>query len=179
MADSPALHAARDQRTVTPDGTSLARLPEGVVVKDLVTHTDERGSLCVLYDPREGLHPDPLVYAYFITLRPGYVKGWNMHELHDDRYTLIQGDMQVVFYDTRPGSPTEGLLASVVMAEHRRRLVTVPAGVWHADWNIGAKDVVLVNLPTTAYDYDRPDKMRLPLDTDLIPFRFPPGTRGY
>ena len=179
MPDSLAVHAARDQRTVTPEGVSLDRLPAGGLVKDLVTHTDERGSLCVLYDPRENLHPDPLVYSYFMTLRPGYVKGWNMHEVHDDRYTLIQGDMQVVFYDTRDGSPTEGLVASLVMSEHRRRLVSVPAGVWHADWNVGTKDVLVVNFPTTPYDYERPDKMRLPIDTDLIPYRFPPGTRGY
>lgn len=179
MADSLASHAARDQRTVTPDGSALDRLPDGVVVKDLVTHVDERGSLCVMYDPREGLHPEPLVYSYFITLRPGYVKGWSLHESHDDRYALVLGSLQVVLYDTRPGSPTEGLVASVVMSEERRRLVTVPAGVWHADWNIGSKDVVLVNHPTAPFDYERPDKLRLPIDTDRIPFSFPPGTRGY
>jgi dTDP-4-dehydrorhamnose 3,5-epimerase len=39
--------------------------------------------------------------------------------------------------------------------------------------------VLVVNLPTTEYDYAAPDKLRLPLDTDLIPHRFPPGTRGW
>ena len=179
MAESLIAQAKRDPRTVTPEGVSLDRLPDGVIVKDLVTHVDDRGSLCVMFDPREGVHPDPLVFTYFMTLRPNCVKGWNVHEIHTDRYVLLLGDMQVVLYDTRPGSPTEGLLAKLTMSEQRRRLVTIPPGVWHADWNVGTKDVVLVNHPTEPYDYERPDKLRLPLDTDLIPFEFPPGVRGY
>ena len=173
------LDAPRDPVTVTSEGASLDRLPEGVVVKDLVTHVDDRGELCVLYDPREGLHPEPLVYSYFTTIRPGYVKGWSRHDHHDDRYALIHGDMLVVLYDTREDSATHGLVATVAMSEHRRRLVTVPAGVWHADWNVGSNDVVFVNHPTQPFDYERPDKFRLPIDTDQIPFDFPPGTRGY
>jgi dTDP-4-dehydrorhamnose 3,5-epimerase len=170
--------ARRDPKTVTPQGAPLDRLPHGVLVKDIVTQTDERGSLFVLYDPREVEHPDPLVYLYGVTIRPGIVKGWAMHERHEDRYMLVQGDLQVVLYDTREGSPTHGLLSSIVLSEHRRRLLTIPTGIWHADWNIGTRDVLLLNCPTEPYDYERPDKMRLPLDTDLIPFSFPPGTRG-
>ena len=178
MADPQVAQASRDRKTVTPQGESVDRLPEGVIVQDLVTHVDERGSVCVLYDPREVPHPDPLVYSYCFTIRPGVVKGWNLHESHEDRYALVLGHVKVLLYDTREGSPTQGLLASVVMSEHRRRLVTVPAGVWHADWNIGATDALVVNYPTTQYDYEAPDKLRLPVDTDLIPYSFPPGTQG-
>jgi dTDP-4-dehydrorhamnose 3,5-epimerase len=172
------LQAIRDGKTVTQQGASLDPLPDGVIVRDIVTHTDERGSLFVLYDPREVEHPDPLVYLYGVTIRPGIVKGWAMHERHEDRYLLVQGDLQVVLYDTREDAPTHGLLTSIVLSEHRRRLLTIPTGIWHADWNIGTRDVLLLNCPTEPYDYERPDKMRLPLDTDLIPFSFPPGTRG-
>src|SRR5262245_7325325 len=45
----------RDSQTVTPAGVSLAQLPEGTVVRDLITHTDDRGTVCELYDPRWGL----------------------------------------------------------------------------------------------------------------------------
>jgi dTDP-4-dehydrorhamnose 3,5-epimerase len=179
MPDPLVLNAVPDRKTVTPAGESVDPLPDGVVVKDLVTHTDERGSVCVLYDPREGLHPDPLVYTYCFTIRPDHVKGWNCHDEHDDRYTLLLGHMKVVLYDAREDSPTRGLVASVVLSEHRRRLITIPTGIWHADWNVGTTDVVAINHPTTPYDYERPDKKRLPIDTDLIPYEFPPGTRGF
>ena len=37
---------------------------------------------------------------------------------------------------------------------------------------IGTAEAMFVNLPTRPYDYDAPDKRRLPADTDAIPFRF-------
>jgi dTDP-4-dehydrorhamnose 3,5-epimerase len=44
--------------------------------------------------------------------------------------------------------------------------------VWHADHNIGTTDVIVVNFPTKPYEHANPDKYRLPLNTDLIPYSF-------
>lgn len=46
--------------------------------------------------------------------------------------------------------------------------------MWHAVENVGTTEAAFANLPTRAYHYHEPDKYRLPLDTDEIPFRFPP-----
>jgi dTDP-4-dehydrorhamnose 3,5-epimerase len=162
----------RDRATVTPAGDRLDPLPDGVVFHEVVTHVDERGSVVEMFDPRWTWHPAPLVYAYSFTIRPGFTKGWGMHKEHEDRYFVLYGEMEVVLYDERVGSPTEGLVATVVLSEHRRRIMNVPAGVWHADRNLGLKDVVVVNFPTIQYDHSNPDKYRLPLDTDRIPYRF-------
>jgi len=51
-------------------------------------------------------------------------------------------------------------------------IVNIPTNVWHADRNIGTTDVLVVNFPTQPYDHAHPDKYRLPLDTDLIPYSF-------
>ena len=59
-----------------------------------------------------------------------------------------------------------------MLSEHRRRLLNIPAGIWHADRCIGSKDAVAINFPTQPYDHENPDKYRLPLDTDAIPYRF-------
>jgi dTDP-4-dehydrorhamnose 3,5-epimerase len=75
-------------------------------------------------------------------------------------------------YDVRPDSPTCGLLSRVVLSNYDRRLMNIPAGVWHADHNIGQTDVVVVNFPTIQYDHSQPDKYRLPLDTPDIPYKF-------
>ena len=76
-----------------------------------------------------------------------------------------------MLYDERPGSPTEGLVSKIVLSEHRRRLMNIPAGVWHAERNLGSTNVVVINSPIP-YDHSNPDKYRLPLDTDRIPYRF-------
>jgi dTDP-4-dehydrorhamnose 3,5-epimerase len=167
--DETLKRAVADIQTVSADGKSVNRLTHGVSFRDAVTHADARGSVVELFDPRWNWHPDPLVFAYSFTIRPGIVKGWNLHKLHEDRYFLLQGEMELVLYDIRPQSPTYKQVCRIVLSEHNRRLVNVPKFVWHADHNIGTRDVVAVNFPTTAYDHAAPDKYRLPSDTKLIP----------
>lgn len=170
--------AVQDKPTVSPQGQRLGRLIHGVSIRPLKTHADERGTVTELFDPRWGFHPDPLVFAYTFTIRPGVAKGWNLHRRHEDRYALLQGEMALILFDPRPDSPTCGETCRIVLSEHERCLVNVPIDVWHADHNIGTCDVVVVNFPTIQYDHAAPDKWRLPLDTPLIPYRFPPGTTG-
>lgn len=170
--------AVQDGATVAAEGAPLRRLTHGVTLRRLITHTDDRGSLTELFDPRWGFHPDPLVFAYTFSIRPGVAKGWNLHRRHEDRYALLQGEMELILFDPRPDSPTCGETCRIVLAERDRCLVNVPTNVWHADRNIGTTDVVVVNFPTIQYDHADPDKWRLPLDTPLIPYRFPPGTTG-
>ncbi|CAN5709293.1 dTDP-4-dehydrorhamnose 3,5-epimerase family protein [soil metagenome] len=162
----------RDGMTVTPDGQSCTPMVEGVRMRDLVLHTDDRGTVCEMFDPRWNWHPDPLVFTYFYTVRPGLIKGWAMHKTHEDRYCLLQGEMKVVLYDTRSDSPTFGKIREVYLSERRRQLLSIPTGVWHADQNIGTQDCLIVNFPTIPYDHANPDKYRLPLDTELIPYKF-------
>jgi dTDP-4-dehydrorhamnose 3,5-epimerase len=97
------------------------------------------------------------------------IKGWGIHKEHEDRYFVLLGEMEVIFYDGRPDSPTNGEVSSAVLSEYRRRLVDIPTHIWHANRNMGTKDVVVVNFPTKPYDHASPDKYRLPLDTVEIP----------
>ena len=172
------MHEVQDRQTVTANGEPLAQLPAGVTFREIPTHVDDRGSVVELFDARWGWHPDPLVFAYAFTVRPGKIKGWGLHKRHDDRYFLLQGELEVVLYDERDDSPTRGLVAKIYRTELRRRLMSIPAGVWHADHNIGTRDALVVNFPTIPYDHTNPDKYRLPLDTDRIPYRFEPSRGG-
>jgi dTDP-4-dehydrorhamnose 3,5-epimerase len=168
----------QDVQTVTPEGAQLAQLPHGVSFRDAITHVDERGTVCEMYDERWDWHPDPLVFAYTFTIRPGMAKGWGLHKRHEDRYFVLLGDLEVVLYDAREDSPTRGLVSKVYLSHLHRRLMNIPAGVWHAERNVGETDVHVVNFPTIPYDHSNPDKYRLPLDTDEIPYDWP-GTPGW
>jgi dTDP-4-dehydrorhamnose 3,5-epimerase len=172
LLDVTLASAARDRQLARPDGQRVARLTDGVHVKPLTTHADARGSVFELFDSRWGWHPDPLVFVYTFTIRPGVVKGWNLHREHEDRYALLLGAMELVLFDPRPESPTCGEVCRIVLSEHNRCLVNIPRNVWHADHNVGPVDAVVVNFPTTPYDHANPDKYRLPLDTELIPHSF-------
>ncbi len=91
----------RDGQLVHSDGTRLNDLPEGMVIRELVTHVDERGTVCELYDDRWGVHPEAIVFAYTFTIRPGMAKGWGLHLEHDDRYAFLSGELELAFYDAR------------------------------------------------------------------------------
>jgi dTDP-4-dehydrorhamnose 3,5-epimerase len=166
--------AKRDVATVTPRGQSLAQVPDGVTFYDLTAQIDERGSVREMYDLRWNWHGDPLVFVYCFTIRPGLVKGWGMHKQHEDRYYVLSGEMEAVLYDERETSPTRGLVAHIILSQYQPRLMNIPAGVWHADRNLGSTELVVINFPTIPYDHANPDKYRLPLDTDRIPYKFKP-----
>jgi dTDP-4-dehydrorhamnose 3,5-epimerase len=169
----------RDVQTVDSAGRRLDRLPEGMIVRDLITHVDERGSVCELYDVRWGVSPDDVVFAYMFTLRPGMAKGWGVHREHEDRYTFIAGELELAFYDGREDSATAGEESRLVLSVLHRKLLTIPRGVWHAERNIGSVDAVVVNFPTIVYDHESPDKYRLPLDTDELPVKLGPSWTGW
>ncbi|MEO6858728.1 MAG: hypothetical protein ABI323_09090 [Solirubrobacteraceae bacterium] len=169
----------REVQTVTPAGERMTTMPEGMRVRDLITHTDERGTVCELYDPRWGVSPASLVFAYMFTIRPGMAKGWGMHREHDDRYAFLTGELELAFYDARQDSETSCQESRLVLADAHRQLVTIPRGVWHAERNLGTTEVRVVNFPTEPYNHTNPDKYKLPLDTDELPVRLSPAWRGW
>ena len=168
----------RDVQTVDEAGRRLERLPEGMVVRDLVTHTDERGTVCELFDTRWGVTPDDIVFAYQFTIRPGMAKGWGLHREHEDRYAFIDGELELAFFDEREDSATAGESSRLFLSGRHRSLLVIPRGVWHAERNVGAVDARVVNFPTIPYDHADPDKYRLPLDTDELPVRLGPAWQG-
>lgn len=178
ILDKTLARAVQDQRTVDDNRTSIAKLVDGMTIRNSVRHDDDRGSVTEVYDPRWGWHQDPLVFSYIFTIRPGTVKGWGLHKQHEDRYFVISGEMELVLYDPRPDSSTYGKVCKVCLSGNRPQLVNVPKFVWHADRNIGTSDVVVINFPTIQYDHSAPDKYRLPIDTDLIPHSFE-GSSGW
>lgn len=162
----------QDKQTVTSDGESIQQMPFGVTFHDVITQVDERGEFCESFDPRWGWHKDPILSIVSFTIRPGITKGWGLHKVREDRICILFGDVEYVMYDVRPDSPTKGLVAKIVLSERRRRLINIPPNIWHAARNLGNKDVVMLEFPTQLYDHADPDKYRLPLDTDQIPYKF-------
>ena len=169
----------RDLQTVDHDGTRLDELPEGMLLRRLVTHVDDRGTVCELYDDRWGVHPEPAPFAYMFTIRPGRAKGWGLHREHEDRYAFLTGELELAFFDAREDSATAAREFRLTLSGYARSLLVIPRGVWHAERNIGAEDVAVVNFPTIPYDHSSPDKYRLPLDTDELPVDLGPAWVGW
>lgn len=166
------LGSKQDEPTVTPEGERLREGIDGVVLRRAITHVDGRGTLVEVFNPEWSLDAEPLRYVYQASIRPGQVKGWVLHRLQTDRLFFSFGTCRIVLFDGRDHSPTHDRLEELFAGEDNRTLVTIPPGVWHAVQNVGNRDAVFINSPSRAYDHEGPDKYRLPLENDVIPFSF-------
>ena len=139
---------------------------------------DERGDITELLHPAWNFSPASLVQVYRTALRPGAIRGWVVHQKQEDRIAVTDGAMTWAFFDNREKSSTYKLLNVLTFSERTRTLFNIPVGVFHAVKNVGEREAVFINMPTHAYDHADPDKYRLPLKNDLIPFDFSRPFRG-
>ena len=160
--------AKKDIPTVFRNGDPMSDSIEGVLLNKPPVHSDHRGSLVEMYT-RDDFWQDGFAYAYQTSIRPGMLKGWFSHEKKLDRYHLASGELLVFLYDDRPNSRTRGLVQKVLLSESTYRQVLIPQLVWHLSLNVGIKDAVLINLPSTHYDHKNPDRFHIGIDSGLIP----------
>ena len=140
-----------------------------VVVKKLVTHSDDRGYF------REIVREDDHLLRQFgqssITKTyPGVIKAFHWHNDQDDVWYVVDGMARVVLYDRRTGSPTKGVTQVVYAGEDNPVAVLIPAGIAHGYQVLGSKPVVLFYHVTKAYDPREPDEQRIAYDDPEIGF---------
>lgn len=145
---------------------------DGVVLNQTAVIGDDRGVILELVDLRQEYWSAGAPYVYMGTCRPSRAKGWGMHKLHTDRYMVLSGEMLLVLYDDRDDSPTRGIVQEFYLTRDGLNQLSIPPGVWHAHLNPGQTDLVFANAPTKPFEHGDPDKWRLPLDTDQIPYSF-------
>ena len=173
--DIQTIQARKDASTVNEQGVRKGIVIQGVVARPAVSHIDDRGTMCEVYDPAWGATDFPLVTVSLYTIRPGVAKGWVVHRRQDDRNFLAQGRVKWVLYDDRPESPTYREIQELYVGEYSRQLVVIPRGVFHAVQNVGEVEAIIVDMPSVRYNHEDPDKYRLPLVNDVIPYRFASG----
>lgn len=162
----------KDVQTITPEGLSVARSIDGVVIQRVLPQEDERGEVTEVWNQTWPGLDDPVVHCAMVITRPGVTRGWGVHRKQDDRLFVSHGRLRFGLYDDREGSPTRGVLNVFTLSDRQRAMVRIRRGVWHGVQNVGEVDGIFIYLPTRRYDYEDPDKYRLPLKNDLIPFNF-------
>ncbi len=142
---------------------------EGVQIKQLNRHADERGYLMEL------LRSDDPIFtkfgqAYVSMNYPGVVRAWHYHQKQDDFFVVVKGMIKVGLYDAREGSPTRGEVNEVYLGENNGIVLKIPVGVMHGYKTVGTEPSLLINFPSEVYDPN--DEYRLPWNTDQIPFNW-------
>lgn len=164
--------AERVPATIRPNQRAQRVDIEGVLLNQTAVIGDDRGVILELIDLRQDYWKDGVPYLYMGTCRPGRAKGWGMHEAHTDRYMVLAGEMLLVLFDDRDDSPTRGVVQEFYLTRDGLNQLCIPPGVWHAHLNVGQSDLIFANAPSEPFQHSGPDKWRLPLDTDKIPYSF-------
>jgi dTDP-4-dehydrorhamnose 3,5-epimerase len=135
---------------------------EGLEVKELVTHSDERGFF------REIIRETDPFFSHFgqwshSLMYPGSAKAWHHHRRQTDWWYAI-GTLKVAFYDLREDSATRGQLVETFIGDRFARCVKIPPGVAH-----GCRALELTHLLyLTSAVYDPDDEGRLAHDDPAI-----------
>ena len=145
------------------------KLIEGIRTKPLQVIPDERGRLFEMLR-----RDDPLFtkfgQVYCTTVHAGIVKGWHLHKKQIDNFVCVSGMIKLVAYDSRPTSPTKGLVNEFFIGTHHPFLVQIPAGVYHGFKGITQPESIVINIPTEPYHHARPDEYRLDPHQNTIPY---------
>jgi dTDP-4-dehydrorhamnose 3,5-epimerase len=121
----------------------------GVVVRPLLMHRDERGSVCELF--RVDWEPGfAAMQWHALTSRAGTIRGMHLHVRHTDYKIVIAGHETLVLKDLRHGSPTEGDAARLELSAGELTALIVPPGVAHGIYS--HEDSVTLVGSTALYD---------------------------
>jgi dTDP-4-dehydrorhamnose 3,5-epimerase len=143
----------------------------GVELRELKTHTDQRGTLTVL-NSEMFVQGSSSPHTYLVEALPGSVRAWTYHRTQSDRLAFTCGSFHVVLCDLRADSPTHGRLNHFMLGADNKAQLFIPPFVVNGIKNIGEHTAYYVNMPTRPYDPANPDKFRLPYDHPGAPFRF-------
>ena len=135
---------------------------EGVEVKQLVTHRDERGFFREIARDTDGIIEEGWAQVSHSLMHHGVAKAWHVHTTQIDWWYVPAGDLKVGLYDTREGLPTKGQTDELFLGEHYdAQLLKIPAGVAHGCRVIGGT-AHLIYLTSKTYDPD--EEGRIPHD---------------
>jgi dTDP-4-dehydrorhamnose 3,5-epimerase len=125
---------------------------EGVEVKSLTTHPDERGFFREIVRNNEAIVREGWAQISHSLMHPGVAKAWHLHPTQIDWWYVPAGDLKVALYDTREGSSTMGQLDELFLGEHyEAQLLKIPAGVAHGCRVLG-DTTHLIYLTSSTYD---------------------------
>jgi dTDP-4-dehydrorhamnose 3,5-epimerase len=99
-----------------------------------------------------------------------------LHPAGTDRLFVVSGLLKLVVFDGRKASPSYGRVNEFVVSEKNPALLVIPPNLYHGWKNIGTSEAVIINMPDRMYDYEQPDALDLPWDSEaamrLIPYRW-------
>lgn len=164
------------QSAVNKQGELRIRAIEGVIFRAVrpVPHEDGHLTEVARTDWKELV--DPIVQIHLTTTFSGRIRAWGLHQESTDRLFIVSGLVKIVIFDGRQNSPTFGHLNEFTVSEKNPGLLIIPPNLYHGWKNIGTSEAIIINMPTKMYNYEAPDALDLPWDSEaaarIVPYRW-------
>ena len=144
---------------------------DGVEIFPLRRIPDERGTVMHMLrsdDP----HFEGFGEIYFSTVNPAAIKGWHRHSRMTLNYACVAGQVKLVLYDGREGSPTCGTLKELFIGDANYVLVRIPPMVWNGVKGLGQAPAIIANCASHPHDSEEIDRLdpfspQIPYDWSL------------
>jgi dTDP-4-dehydrorhamnose 3,5-epimerase len=139
---------------------------QGVVLKNLVTHTDERGFFREIIRVTDDFFSDGFGQWSHSLMYAGVAKAWHIHKRQVDWWYVACGVLKVGLHDTRSGSSSYKETIELFMGENQpARVLRIPPGVAHGCKCISGPAHLFY---ITSNVYDPADEGRIPHNDPVI-----------
>lgn len=139
---------------------------EGVTIKELVTHADERGFFREIIRKTDDFFAEGFGQWSHSLMYQGVAKAWHMHEIQVDWWYVVSGVLKVALHDKRPGSASEGETMELLMGDNQpAQVLRIPPGVAHGCRCISGPAHLFY---MTSRVYDPSDEKRIAHDDSSI-----------
>lgn len=147
---------------------------DGVLVKQLVRHPDERGFFEEIIRTSDDFFAEGFGQVSHSSMLGGVVKAWHVHKTQIDWWYVVRGRIKVALFDLRQGSPTTRQLNEFILGDREPEnvVIKIPAGVAHGLKVLeGPADLVYV----TSGMYTKDEEGRIPYNDPGIGYDWVQG----
>ncbi|MGA3207953.1 MAG: dTDP-4-dehydrorhamnose 3,5-epimerase family protein [Syntrophales bacterium] len=135
---------------------------EGVMFKNLVTHSDERGFFCEIIRLTDEFFAEGFGQWSHSLMYTGVVKAWHIHQKQVDWWYVAGGVLKVALHDARHNSSNYKETMELFMGEnHTAGVLRIPPGVAHGCKCISGPAHLFY---ITSNIYNPEDEGRIPYD---------------
>lgn len=124
---------------------------DGVQIIPLRTIMDDRGMVRHMLKNTDP-HFSRFGEIYFSVIFPGAIKAWHVHRKMELNYAVVCGNIKLVLYDARKGSPTCGETQEICMGEDNYVLAKIPPHVVNGFKAIGSEKAIVANCSDIPHD---------------------------
>lgn len=139
---------------------------DGVTIKKLIPHHDERGYFMELIRVTDPMMQPGFGQWSLSWMHDGIVKAWHIHERQWDLWHVPVGALKLALADRRASSPTFGQTVEVLMGQpYPPLVVAIPPGVAHGCKVLQGPALLMY---ITSRIYDPADEGRIAHDDPAI-----------